>query len=157
MSQFERRGEIFQEIKRLQAEIDACPANSRERLALLRNLNAALQAYNAVPSDEIRHAEISARLDQLQGMEPTPERVEEFCSLCRELQTLPPRVSQKSIREDCWRMRGSIWCAAILFFLTSVFFAPMLSSLYTWFPAFCILGSVACFIWAIWSSTYKVV
>lgn len=156
MTQFERRNEIWQEIERLQAEIDACPHGSSEHIALLRKLTAALQAYHDVPSDEARRAEINARLDQLQAViPPTDESLEEFFALCRELQTLPPCTPRKSFQEGCWQMRGFIWFLAILFFLTSLFFAPPLADLYTWVPAFCILGSVACFVFAFWASTYR--
>lgn len=51
MTRFEKQGEIFQEIERLLAEVDHCPNDSPEFLPLLKELNAKLREYNAVPPD----------------------------------------------------------------------------------------------------------
>jgi len=51
VTRFERQGEIFEEIERLQAEVERCPNDSPELLPLLKELNAKLSEYNAVPPD----------------------------------------------------------------------------------------------------------
>jgi len=51
VTRFEKQGKIFQEIERLQAEVDRCPNDSPELLPLLKELNTKLREYNAVPPD----------------------------------------------------------------------------------------------------------
>ncbi len=101
MAGFERQGRIFEEIQRLQAELDACLSGSPDYLPLLRKLNAALWEYNAVPSDKGFQKKISARPDHLRILEPSAEVTEEINALCQERQKFPHSSPAGALPAGC--------------------------------------------------------
>ena len=94
MTRFERQEEIYAKIQQIESALDQCTSDSPDYLPLRRWLNAALEEYISVPSDDVRRKEINSRLDQLQKSEPTQESLDEFAALCEELHSLSPSTKK---------------------------------------------------------------
>lgn len=102
---------------------------------------------------------INARSDELQAAEPPRENTEEFCRLCRELRRFSPQIQpDHPFRRQCWQLRGIIWLTAISLCLATLFFTPFFigDDMLTGVVVIMILGSIASFCWAVWSSSYKI-
>lgn len=150
MTRFERQEEIYAKIQQIESALDQCTSDSPDYLPLRRRLNAALEEYISVPSDDVRRKEINSRLDQLQKSEPTQESLDEFAALCEELHSLPPSATPRnSFRRISYQLRVPLWMLTANAAL-AVFF-PYGEAWLSVMMLLCFFASLA---WSVWASTY---